>query len=220
MPVAMTYTSLIDDVRLNIERGSATYDPSVSEYIPKAINLTERRIARELKIQGFQSYVVFMMKPSLGVYQKPNLWRETISVNVGTNISTATTFNERVNLRELAYEAAIAYWPNRTTTGTPRFYSDYGYSALLITPTPAVGNPCELAFWGLPPQLDDTTQTNYLTEFAPNALLHGTLDEMFGYLRNDADKAKWKTEYDRDMAALNGEDLQKIIDRNYKRQTS
>ena len=216
----MTYTSLKEDVRLVIERGSATYDTSVSDYIPKAINLTERRIARELKIQGFQTYAVFMMTPSLGVYQKPNLWRETISVNVGTNLASATTFNERVMLRELSYEAATVYWPNRTTTATPKYYSDYGYSSLLITPTPAVANPCELAYWGLPPQLDDTMQTNYLTEFAPNALFHGTLDEMFSFLRNDADKAKWKAEYDRDMAALSGEDLQKIIDRNYKRQTS
>jgi hypothetical protein len=44
--------------------------------------------------------------------------------------------------------------------------------------------------------------------------------ELFGYLRADGDKQRWVMEYDRDMAALLGEDVQKIVDRYYKRMTS
>lgn len=220
MATEFTFTTLKETVRSYIERGSAKYDTVTNTQIPVAINLTERRMARELKIQGFQRSVFFTMQASLGVYQKPDRWRETISINIGTNLATATTFNQRVLLRELSYESATNYWPNRTTTGTPKFYADYDYEHYLFVPTPSTTFPAEILYWELPPLLDDRTQTNYLTDFAPNPLLHGTLAEMFGYLRNEQERAKWAAEYDRDMAALSGEDLQKILDRNYKRSTS
>jgi hypothetical protein len=220
MSGTFTFTTLKETVRSYIQRGSATYDPDTDTQIPIAINLTENRIARELKIQGFQRAVTSVFQPSLGVYRKPDRWRETISINVGTNVGTATTYNRRVNIRELSYESMNNYWPDRTQTGAPKFYADYNYINWLFVPTPSAAIPWEAMIWELPPFLTDANQTNYLSDFAPNALLHGTLDEMFGWLRNDGEKEKWKTEYDRDMAALSGEDLQKIIDRNYKRATS
>ena len=220
MAETFTFNTLKETVRTYIERGSAGYDPITDDQIPVAINLTERQMARELKIQGFQRAVTSALQANLGVYQKPDRWRETISVNIGTNLSTATTFNQRVLLRQLAYEAATAYWPDRTQTGTPKFYSDYDYEHFTVVPTPVSANPFEMLYWELPPLLDDSTQSNYLSDFAPNALLHGTLKEMFGWLRNETERAKWAEQYDRDMAALSGEDLQKILDRNYKRKTS
>jgi hypothetical protein len=220
MPTALTFTTLQEDVRQYIERGSATYDTAVYEQIPKWINLTERRIARELKVQGFIRSVTSQMVAAEPVLQKPDRWRETISINFGTNIGTATTYNQRTPLRELAYEALILYWPNRATTGVPRFYADYDYQHWIVGPSPAEAYPFECMFWELPPLLDMANQTNYLTENAPNALLNGTLDQAYSFLKNDAEKAKYKAEYDRDMAALSGEDLQKILDRYYKRNTS
>jgi hypothetical protein len=56
MPQAMTFDNLRDDVRNYLERGaSLATDPIVYEQIPKLINLAERRIARDLKLQGFQN---------------------------------------------------------------------------------------------------------------------------------------------------------------------
>jgi hypothetical protein len=54
MPQAMTFNSLQDDVRSYLERGaSASTDPLVFAQIPKLINFAERRISRDLKVQGF-----------------------------------------------------------------------------------------------------------------------------------------------------------------------
>jgi len=220
MPAELTFTTLKARIRDYIERGSAAYDLKVDENLPTFINLTERRMARELKIQGFQEVVTAQMIVSQAVYQKPDRWRETISINFGTNLGTATTFNQRTPLRELSYEALLQYWPNRTVTGTPRFYADYNYQNFIFAPTPSQTFPFELLYWQLPPLLDDSNQTNWLTEYAPNALLHGCLDEAYSFLNNNDQKAKYKAEYDRDMAALSGEDLQKILDRYYKRTTS
>lgn len=215
MPTALTYTSLVTDLTQYAQRGNATNDAQVQDQIPKIINLAERQIARELKIQGFINVVTFALTISLPVYPKPDRWRETISMNIGTS----TGNNTRVMLRELAYEACNIYWPNRTTTGTPKYYADYDYSHILIVGTPDAAYPAEWLYWQLPPLLDDTTTTNWLTDYAPNALLHCALKLLFEYLSND-DAAKWGAQYDRDMAALAGEDMQKIVDRYYKRTTS
>lgn len=216
MPTAMNFSSLKEDLRRYGERGAAAYDPTVDEMLPSIINTAERRVARELKIQGFINVVTSAMVANTRAYAKPDRWRSTISMSIGTG----TGNNTRSFLREMSYEAAGTYWTSMSTASTPRFYADYDYENWLIAPTPDAAYPWEVLYWQLPPLLDDTTTTNWLTDYAPNALLHGALVELFGFLRNAEDMAKWKVEYDRDMGALVEEDLQKIVDRYYKRQTS
>ena len=216
MPQGMTYQSLIQDLQRYCERAGATYDQTVYEQLPRIINVAERRMARELKIQGFINAVTGVMTTNMRAYAKPDRWRSTVSMSIGTGVGN----NDRVFLRELSYEAAGVYWTSMNTSSQPRFYADYDYENWLIAPTPDAAYPWEILYWELPPLLDDTTTTNWLTDYAPNALLHGCLVELFGFLRSDNDKQKWNLEYDRDMAALLGEDLQKIVDRYYKRATS
>lgn len=213
MPAEMTFTTLQTDIKAYIERGQVTTDQTIYEQIPKVIGNIEREMARILKIQGFQRIMTSAFIIGTPAYAKPDRWRETVSMNVGTG----TNNNTRVPLRELSYEAATNYWPDRSQTGTPRFYSDWGYKNWLITPVPAAANPYEVTIWEIPPLLDDTTTTNWLTEQAPNALLHGCLRETFSLLKNYEASGQWGALFDRDVAALAGEDFQKILDRYYKR---
>lgn len=208
MPAAMTYTSLKSDVRNYLERGSVT-DPIVFEQIPRLITLGERRIARELKIQGFQTVVVTNMQANLAVYAKPDRWRDTISINIGTGAGN----NNRTPVFPRSYEYIRNYWPNETNTGTPAFYADYDYSHWLFGPTPDAAYPMEILYYELPPLLDDATETNWLTEFAPNVLLYAALVEATPFVKDDQRVQLWQGYYDRALSALNGEDLQKILDR-------
>lgn len=216
MPAQMTFTTLQDDIKAYIERGQATVDQTVYEQIPKNIGIIEREMARILKIQGFQRILTSAFIIGTPAYAKPDRWRETVSMNVGTGV----TNNTRVPLRELAYETATLYWPDRSTTAEPRFYSDWGYNNWLITPVPDAAYPYEVTIWELPPLLDDTNTTNYLTEEAPNALLHGCLREVFALLKNKEMSMFWGAQFDKDVAMLAGEDFQKILDRYYKRQNA
>lgn len=198
------------------QRGSTTTDASVNAQIPLIINNTERRMARELKIQGFQKIYTDVFVIGTPIYAKPDRWRSTISMSFGTGVSN----NTRTQLRELSYEAANVYWPDRSSKSTPRFYADADYNHWLIVPVPVAANPYETVIWELPPLLDSVNQNNWLSNEAPNALLHGCLHELFNFLGNPEKAQMWGTEYDRDMAGLVGEDLQKILDRYYKRSTS
>jgi hypothetical protein len=211
MATTMTFTTLQEDVRRYLERGTSyASDPVVFEQIPRLINLAERRIARELKIQGFINVVTGTLQTGVSVYAKPDRWRDTVSINIGTGAQN----NTRKMLFTRAYEYLLRYWPDRTATSQPLFYADYDYTHWLYAPTPDADYPFEVLYYELPPLLDDVVQTNWLTDYAPQLLLYGTLLEATPFLKNDERIPVWQTMYDRAAAMLNGEDLSKILDRS------
>ena len=211
MAQTMTFTTLQQDVRRYLERGSSyASDPVVYEQIPRLINLAERRIARELKVQGLINVVTGTLTVGQSVYSKPDRWRDTVSINIGTGNQN----NTRKVLFTRAYEYLLSYWPDRTATDQPLFYSDYDYDHWLIAPTPDAAYPFEILYYELPPLLDDEVQSNWLTEYAPQLILYGTLLEATPFLKNDERIGVWQQMYDRAAAMLNGEDLAKILDRS------
>ena len=214
MTTAMTFTSLKQDVQRYLERGATlASDPVVYEQIPRLITLAERRIARELKIQGFINVVTSALSTGQSVYDKPDRWRDTVSIQIGAGSGN----NTRKTLFTRDYEYARTYWPDATETGEPVFYADYDYNHWLIVPTPDTDYPVEILYYQLPPLLSDEEQTNWLTENAPELLLYGTLLEATPFLKNDERIATWQNLYDRAAAMLNGEDLAKILDRSATR---
>jgi len=211
MATTMTFTTLKQDVQRYLERGNTlASDPIVFEQIPRLINLAERRIARELKVEGFINVVTGTLSAGQSVYPKPDRWRDTVSINIGTG----TTLNNRKILFSRVYEYLRSYWPNALETDTPLFYSDYDYSHWLLAPTPDAEYPFEILYYELPPLLDESVQTNWITEYAPQLLLYGTLVEATPFLKNDERIPVWQSMYDRAAAMLNGEDLAKILDRS------
>jgi len=210
MSTTMTFATLQEDVQRYLERG-ATYasDPVVFEQIPRLINLAERRIARELKVQGFIAVVTTNLVVGQSVYDKPDRWRDVVSINIGTGASNTS----RRSLYSRSYEYCRSYWPDEAETDTPLFYADYDYDHWLLAPTPDDTYPMEVLYYELPPLLDDVTQTNWLTEYAPQLLLYATLLEATPFLKNDERIGTWQNYYDRAAAMLNGEDLAKILDR-------
>jgi hypothetical protein len=214
MATTTTFTTLKADVQRYLERGAAMgTDPVMVEQLPRLINLAERRIARELKVQGFLNVVTGTLTPSQSVYAKPDRWRDTVSINIGTGPGNST----RKQVFSRAYEYVRQYWPNEGSTGEPVFYADYNSSNWLLAPSPDAAYPFEILYYELPPLLDDVVQSNWLTEYAPQLLLYGTLLEATPFLKNDERIPVWQSMYDRAAAMLNGEDLAKVLDRNAAR---
>lgn len=210
MPVAMTYTSLLNDIRAYLERGATlATDPTVYEQLPNLVNLAERRLQRDIKVVGTISVVSSTMIDGTTVYAKPDRWRETVSMFAGVGAG----FNTRKEIYPRSYEYCRSFWPNQTSTGAPRFYADYDYQHWLIVPTPDEAYPYEILYNEQPVYLDDNTQTNWFTEYAPDALLYGSLLEAQPFLKNEEMITVWDQFYNRSIAAINGEDLRQIVDR-------
>jgi hypothetical protein len=205
MPDGMTFETLKQDVRRYIERGfTSASDPLVYEQLPRLINAAERRCARELKIEGFINVVTATLDENVSVYAKPDRWRRTISMSFGAN---------RSFLYPRSYEYLRSVWPDESEVGTPQFYADYDYKHWLIAPTPGIQYGLEILYWQTLPLLDDSTQTNWLTDHAPDLLLYATLMEAAPFLKNTESLAVWQQFFDRHLAATNGEDVQRMMDR-------
>ena len=207
MSYSMTYDSLLVDVRRYLERGfTQESDQIVYDQLPRLITMGERRIARELKIEGFIRAVTTPLAVGVSVYMKPDRWRDTVSMTVdGTPICARS------------YEYIRNYWPDPAQTGAPAYYADYDYQHWIIAPTPETTQTLEILFYEQVRFLGDDFQTNWLTEYAPDVLLYATLLEATPFLKNDERVQVWQGIYDRAAQALNGEDLKRIMDRTANR---
>ena len=204
MSYVMTYDSLLEDVRRYLERGfTAESDRIVYEQLPRLITIAQRRIARELKIQGFIRPVQTNLQSGVAVYAKPDRWRDTISMTVGGKPIFARS-----------YEYLRSYWPDEAETGIVQFYADYDFQHWLLAPTPSTAGVLEIVYYEQPPLLGDDLQTNWLTEYAPDLLLYATLLEATPFLKNDERIQVWQALYDRAAQALTGEDMKRITDRS------
>jgi len=207
MAYSMTYDSLLTDLRRYLERGfTVESDQIVYEQLPRLITLGERRIARELKVEGFIRAVQTPLQVGVAVYRKPDRWRDTVSMTVDGSPIYARS-----------YEYCRNYWPDESDTDTPEFYADYDYQHWLITPTPVAAQTLEILYYEQPRFLGDDFQTNWLTEYAPDLLLYATLLEATPFLKSDERVQLWQAMYDRAAQALSGEDLKRIMDRSANR---
>lgn len=212
MAEAMTFTSLQGDLKRYLERGYPG-DTAVLEQIPRLITLAERSLARAVKVQGFLVPVTSAMSAGVGVYAKPNRWRDTVSMNFGVGATDIVVGNKRKFILPRSYEYCRNYWPDSDERGTPKFYADYDFNHWLIVPTPIAAYPWEIQYYQLPPLLGEDNETNWLTDYAPNALLYRCLIEATPFLKNDERIQTWKGLYDAEMATLDVEDLQNIANR-------
>jgi hypothetical protein len=207
MSYTMTYSSLLVDLRRYLERGfTVESDAIVYEQLPRLITLGERRIARELKIEGFIQPVTTVLQPGVAVYMKPDRWRGTISMMA-----------DNVAIFARSYEYIRSYWPDEAQTGTPGYYADYDYQHWLIAPTPATAQTLEIIYYQQPAFLGDDFQTNWLTQYAPDLLLYAALLEATPFLKSDERIQVWQALYDRASSAINNEDLKRIMDRTANR---
>ena len=206
----MTFTSLRDELSDAFERGqSSTSDPLVYAEIPKCINRAERRIARDIKVQGLQETATGAFATGVSVVDKPTRWRQTISINFGNG----TGNNVRNVLLPRAYEFLTTVYPNRTVTGTPRYYADYDVDHWLIGPTPSAASPFEVLYYAIPAFLDETNETNWLTEVMPDVLLNAASRELAVFLKSDQRAVAFEGLYKAGLVGVTKEDAEKAIDR-------
>jgi len=199
---AMTYDSLVADIQVYCER----YDEPFVAQIDRFIMLAEARIAKEAKGLGLLRYVSGAFVPSSAMMAKPARWRETKSFSF-TDPTVGTVF-----LKDRGYEYCRKFWPNTSTTGTPRFYADYGFEHFFVVPTPPSAMTFELGYYERPDPLTSTTQTNWTTQNAPDLILYACLLEAQPFLKLPERIAEFQAMYDRALAALKGEDAERKTD--------
>jgi len=198
----MTYSSLVDDIATYLERN----DTATLDKIPQFIMFAEQVIASEIKFLGNLTVANGTMTANNPILDKPARWRKTVSFNV-------TTGGERIPVFLRKYEYVREYWPDDTKTGVPAFYCDYDYTHWLVAPTPATNYSFQVLYYERNQPLDSTNQSNWFTQYAPQALLYGSLLQAMPFLKNDERIPVWQSMYDKSIALLKEEDLTRVGDR-------
>lgn len=198
----MTYDTLVTDISSYLERT----DTATIEKIPTFIMLAEQVIASQIKFLGNLNVASSVMSPANPVLDKPARWHKTVSMNL-----TVDGTRQPILLRK--YEYLRSYWPDSASTGVPEFYCDYDYTHWLVAPTPASNYTFEILYYERVQPLDSANQTNWFTNYAPQALLYGSLLQAMPFLKNDERIPMWQAQYQQVIDTLKNEDLTRIGDR-------
>ena len=200
--VMMTYDSLAADVESYLERD----DTATVSKIPTFIMLAEQNLAAQIKLLGNLMVNTSTMVIGQATIDKPARWRKTVSMNI-----TVSGQRQPVLLRK--YEYLREYWPDPALTDVPKFYADYDYTHWIVSPTPDTAYDFEVLYYVRPQPLDSSNQSNWFTQYAPQALLYGSLLQAMPFLKNDGRTAMWQQQYDSILMALKTEDVTRIGDR-------
>jgi len=198
----MTYDSLVDDITTYLERT----DTQTIDKIPQFIMFAEQIIASEIKFLGNLVVVSSTMTQAENIIPKPARWRKTVSMNV-----SVAGVRQPVLLR--TYEYLREYWPDQTMTDIPKYFGDYDYDHWLVVPTSATWYTYEVLYYERNQPLDASNQSNWFTEYAPQALLYGSLLQAMPFLKNDERIPMWQAQYDKIIAVLQNENAIRIADR-------
>lgn len=204
MAFNLTYTNLITTVEDYLERSD------ISSSIPVFIRLAEKKVARVLKAQLATTTVTDTLTANNPLVTKPERWIETVSFTVmsGTNVRV---------LKKRSRETIQAMFPDNTIADLPTYYSEWQENYFYLGATPDQAYNFELLIYQEPIPLDNTNQTNYLTDVAPDLLLYSTLLEATGYLKNDERIAVWAAARDESIQQLTGLDVRRQSDRQQNR---
>jgi len=89
----------------------------------------------------------------------------------------------------------------------------YDYTHWLIAPTPDDDYAYEVLYYERVQPLDSSNQSNWFTQYAPQALLYGSLLQAMPFLKNDERIPMWQQQYSAIVNTLKTEDVSRIGDR-------
>jgi hypothetical protein len=190
----VTYSSLVLAIQETAENTGSEFVDS----IPNFISRTEKRLTRDIDLQGLTKFATTNFVTATPIYQKPT------NALIVKNL-TITSGGSRINLVMKTKEYLNDYWPDRTSVGEPRYYANYG-TELLVAPAPASAYPAEISYVVEPTALASSTQEeNYFTQYCSNALFYGSMVEAALFMKNPTAANIWESFYGREIVALNNE---------------
>ena len=170
------------------------------------IEHVENRILREADLDAFKSHQsanlttdnAFLSLPG-GTSPDPTSLATIRTVHIWPASGTATrTFLEQ---RDISY--MNEYWPNRTSTSTPKYWAWWDQNTIYLAPTPNSAYNIEIGITRLPTRLSSSNTTSWLGDNAPMALLYGCLAEAFKFLKGPAEMLQlYEQSYQRAIQSL------------------
>ena len=117
------------------------------------------------------------------------------------------TNNVRISLEKKDSSFINEYIPNRTTTGTPKYYANWDNDTILLAPSPDAAYTVELAYNAQETGLSSSNTTTWVSNNVPEMLLYACLVEAFKFLKNPQMVQMYESYYKTALQPFVGEQM-------------
>lgn len=207
MSQILTYNSLVTKLISYTERFG---DTAMIDNIPFFVLMAQSRISNDLNILGMQQTVTGAMQAGVNIIQKPSRWLRTISFT----ISDPDYSYEVMTLQKRTLEYVKNYSINSEELAKPEFYSDQTFDSFYIGSTPDKAYPYELVYHELLEPLDETNQSNWITQRVPHLLFYACLREAYVFFMSEEKATYYVQDYEKALAAIKQQDEMGTADRS------
>lgn len=186
-----TYATLLSAVQdATEERGT-----DFTNYLPVALEIVEQRLARRLDNVGMVSVAYTTLPTAVPYIAKPNSHMVTRSVNY-------VSAGRRRPLIQKERSFVVEYWPERTSVGRPKYYTNWSDDYILIAPADYNAAELEMEYEVFPSALTSANPQNWYTKYAGAALFAGMMVEANKFIKNFEIATYWDTQFDKEVTAL------------------
>ena len=148
--------------------------------LPTFITTAEERIFKNVQLDDFRKNQVGNLTASGTYLECPTDYLAPFSLAV---VDSANNYNYLL-LKQVSF--IRDFTPNASTKGLPKYYAEFDDNTFIVAPTSDLAYEVELHYYYRPASLTSTTgsETTWLSENAPTAMLYGSLVEACTYLKN------------------------------------
>lgn len=180
--MALTYSQLVTQIRNYTEVDSNGLSDSTVSVI---VQNTENRIYRELNIDAFRLYASAVTTAGSTAISVPAGLRNIRYVEM---ISPSGEFST-LEQKDSSYMSEFNNLPaNSTSYAKPKYWANWNETTWFVAPTPNTTYAINIAYYQQPASITSTTSaTTYVSVYAQDVLLYGSLVETYKYLKGPAD---------------------------------
>lgn len=189
--MSFTLSTLKTAVQNYVESSETTFVASLDTFIQEA----EERILKAVELPVFRKNVTGTASASNTYLSTPSDFLAAYSLAVISSSAYSYLLYKHVSfIRD--------FTPNAATTGLPKYYGLFDDNSFLLAPTPDQTYTFELHYKYRPASLTTSgTDTTWLSDNAPDAILYGTLVEAANFLKNPQEAALYEQRF---IQAVNG----------------
>lgn len=190
--MSFTLSTLKTAVQNYVESAETTFVASLDTFIEEA----EERILKAVELPVFRKNVTGTASASNTYLSTPTDFLASYSLAViSSSVYSYLLFKHVSFIRD--------FTPNASTTGLPKYYALFDDNSFILAPTPDQTYTFELHYKYRPASLTTTsgTDTTWLSNNAPDALLYGTLVEAANFLKNPQETVLYEQRF---VQAVNG----------------
>ena len=174
---AWTYATLVQAIKDFTQYDETTFTTNIPTFIQNA----EERILFAVDLTTFR-------KNQTGTLTSSNKYLAVPSDYISSFSLSVTSSGSKTFLLQKDVEYLQEYNPT-DATGVPKYYAVFDINTFILAPVPSSALAVELHYYYRPQSLTDTSgsTTTWISQYAQEALLYGSLVEAYIYMKGEAD---------------------------------